>query len=101
MVQIPKVCYTEGMRHNPDRVLNLRVPADLRPRLDALADARQTSRHHVAVQALLSGVEGLEAAAPVDDTAPTGWDDGPGWDDVPGWDGDTAAADTTADTTTA
>lgn len=59
------MCYTECMRHNPARVLNLRIPPDIRPRLDALARARQTSRHHVAVSALLSGVDRLEAGGDV------------------------------------
>ena len=58
-----------GMRHDPARTLSLRVPRDLRPRLDTLARARGTSRHALAVEALTAGVEALTAAA--NELAPT------------------------------
>lgn len=51
------------MRHDPARTLSLRVPRELRPRLDTLARARGTSRHAAAVEALTAGVEALTAAA--------------------------------------
>ena len=54
------MCYTVGMRHDPARVLSLRVPPDLRPRLDALAAARGASRHRVAVDALARGLDAIE-----------------------------------------
>ncbi len=51
------------VKHDPARTLSLRVPRDLRPRLDTLARARGTSRHACAVEALTAGVEALTATA--------------------------------------
>lgn len=53
------------MKHDPSRVLSLRVPRDLRPRLDSLARTRGTSRHALAVEALATGVEVLSAGVEV------------------------------------
>ena len=63
MTRRPPVCYTVGMRHDPARVLSLRVPPDLRPRLDSIARDRGTSRHRAAVEALTAGLDVIERPA--------------------------------------
>lgn len=64
------MCYTVAMRHDPARVLSLRVPPGLRPRLDAVAAARGASRHRVAVDALARGLDAIEIPAPPEAPAP-------------------------------
>lgn len=58
------------MKYDPHRTLSLRVPRELRARLEELSARRGVTRHALAVDALTAGVEQL-ASTPASVDAPS------------------------------